>query len=55
MGKPPNERRLLVVRAVDLVIAEVQIRDLPAPDREEQLATLHRLRDALLDGDGTLD
>jgi hypothetical protein len=53
MNERPNETRL-IVRAVDLVIADVQKRE-PSYDRDEELTVLHRLRAALLDGDSTAD
>jgi len=37
------EAAALIVRAIDLTIAEVEARD--ARDRDEQLATLTRMRD----------
>jgi hypothetical protein len=48
---PDMEKRLegrpLIVHAVDLVIAEIEQRD-ESPDREEALALLRELRQALL-------
>ena len=51
MEKRPDERSL-ILRAVDLVIADVEQRD-DSQDREEGLRLLNRLRESLLDDNST--
>lgn len=46
------EQTPVILRAIDLVIADVEQRD-DSPDREEALTLLHGLRENLLDGDVT--